>query len=188
MTRRTRRHHLPTKVFLVFFLVLLIAAFYILSALLVTWRMNGDSKPVNQSAKVLPCAVPDASYCLLVRRLVPAVEASDFSQLIANQVATPIKCPDPLAATYCRNTPTGTQFSLFAVDYSGQNQLMMRNDYIAFLRSYVSQAGPLVHVAPEAATENQLDFRDKQGAVRLELQLQQTPTGSWQFAQPITTE
>lgn len=180
MTRHTHKLYVLKRAIFGVLMVLLLTGFYLVSAQLTTWRAASASSPVNQLTKELLCAPKDPVYCALIRRLVPAVEAGDFSQLLANQLAASVMCPNPITGSYCNGVPV----ALFTVYQDGQPKLMMRNDYIAFFRSYLASTGKLTYLAPKTGVQNPLLFRTQRGVVRLELQLQQTPGGGWQFVWP----
>jgi hypothetical protein len=187
-THKTRQKFPFQRAVLGVLLVLLIANFYLITAQLVTWHSIAGGTPVNQAAPELPCTASDIQYCALIRRLIPAVETSDFSQLLANQAVTAVICPSPAAAQYCSNAAAGTTLSLFTIYVAGQPKPMMRNDYIASLRAYKGRVGKLSYVAPKSGLQNPLLFRDARGVVSLELQLEQTASAGWEFAWPIVIE
>jgi hypothetical protein len=185
MTRRILKLYLFGRITLGVMSIVLVACFYLITAQIITWHTISTGTPVNQPAQQLPCVAHDASYCSLMRRLVSAVEAGDFSQLLANQLVSTVVCPDAAAGSYCANAAAGTPLSLFTVYIAGQPKLMMRNDYIAFFRSYEAHAGRFVYKAPTSGVQNPLLFRDQHGSDSLELQLQQTPGAGWEFVWPI---
>lgn len=186
MARRFHRLHPYRRLSIGALLVVFLAGFYLISAQLVGWRTVGAGAPVNQAAQKLPCAAADAGYCSLMRRLVSAVEAGDFSQLLANQVATTVVCPSSAAGAYCSGAAAGVPLSLFPVYQTSQPKLLMRNDYIAFFRSYEARNGRFIYQLSKAGIQNPLVFANPRGAVSLELQLRQLPNGVWQFVWPIT--
>lgn len=168
--------------------VLILTSFYLASAQLIAWHVTSVSIPVNQYAEQLPCAATDASYCSLLRRLVPAVEAEDFSQLLASQAPTSAVCPNSAIGLYCNDAGVGVPVSLFTVYQASQPKLMTRNDYIAFFRSYEGRTGKLSYIPSKSGAQNPVLFRDQHGVVRLELQLLQQSSGRWQFIQSIALE
>lgn len=188
MARHIRQLNIFQRASLGVLLVVLLASFYLASTLIMSGGLAGPGVPVDQLAQELPCAATDISYCSLMWQLVPAVESGDFSLLLASQAAISATCPDPAMGQYCSGTAAGVPISLYTIYQAGQPKSMMRNDYIAFLRSYASRAGKLTYMTSKTGAQNPLLFRDQQGTVSLQLQLQQMSDGSWKFLWPIVVK
>lgn len=93
------------------------------------------------------CSTPDKSFCGINRLVNQFVDRQDFSDILENQTPTIITCnSSQQVKPFCSSIQNGLQIQLFKVQSSRGTQLLTRNSYIAFFRSYFQLYGPFTMV------------------------------------------
>lgn len=96
------------------------------------------------AASSISCGLPNNSFCGTDQQFKNLVKTLDFSDILEKQPPTTVTCSSAAQLKpFCQGVQNGLVLQLFQV-YQGQNpQLLTRNQYISFFKSYFAAHGPL---------------------------------------------
>jgi ribosomal protein L44E len=144
-------------------------------------------QPLTVSSAV-NCAFPDKTFCSTDALFKGLVGSQDFSDVLENQTPVSITCSTAKQVqAYCSDIKNGLTIDLYKVQQNQQSQLLTRNRYIDYFKSYFEGNGPFLFSGEKSITPNTLMYFDNKTHTK-QYTLTFGRSGSkWQLAYPTVT-